>query len=549
MSLKKSSPLSANSMLATCVCVLAALALLQANVSANQIQSKLQSRASNASGSANAPHESTSIAQDVTIECNSDSISVTLSVAALTGGGSGIANSSAMFNGMIYPKGLSKNSSCMVEYDASSARANPNPGFITYSLPLRACNTMSAEVADGVEYYNTVMVQPHKRLVTNQGRGYHVRCKYQTKERTISTNSEQQLSVNLSSSTPAVVGAAQLPTCSMKIYSLEPSADEQDAGNSSKSSGERRKEISAEHVKIGDELQLLISLQDQDVYGMLVTDCLVRDGLNWGEQQLINDAGCPVDEDIMPQFEYSANFTRAHVTFQAHKFPYTASVYYQCNVKLCFRDQNCEAQVPPKCGLDADNALISSQRVRPSSNVPARRSRRWTDAGSVTQSASLGKLHDKARVAAAGRQLSLQVSSALQVGDGAALSDESFSEPSNSALSVESLPVASAQTSADSPDNDATRNETPPPDAPRQDDSKEARRRRNQEQRELCLTYRKIAILISLISLILFCAVLLCFACALMRRKRALKKQQAYDASQQSSLQNSPYLNRGYNRD
>ena len=39
---------------------------------------------------------------------------------------------------------------------------------------------------DGVEYFNTVVVQPHRRLVTNQGRGYHIRCRYQTREKRIS---------------------------------------------------------------------------------------------------------------------------------------------------------------------------------------------------------------------------------------------------------------------------------------------------------------------------------------------------------------------------
>lgn len=38
---------------------------------------------------------------------------------------------------------------------------------------------------DGVEYFNTVVVQPHRKLVTNQGRGFHIRCRYQTKEKTI----------------------------------------------------------------------------------------------------------------------------------------------------------------------------------------------------------------------------------------------------------------------------------------------------------------------------------------------------------------------------
>lgn len=39
----------------------------------------------------------------------------------------------------------------------------------------------------------------------------------------------------------------------------------------------------------------------------------------------------------MGEFEYSGSKTTALVHFQAHKFPYTASVYYQCNVRLCIR--------------------------------------------------------------------------------------------------------------------------------------------------------------------------------------------------------------------
>lgn len=44
---------------------------------------------------------------------------------------------------------------------------------------------------------------------------------------------------------------------------------------------------------------------------------------------------CPLDGEIMGQFEYSADRSEATVAFPAHKFPYTASVYYQCNVQLC----------------------------------------------------------------------------------------------------------------------------------------------------------------------------------------------------------------------
>jgi hypothetical protein len=40
----------------------------------------------------------------------------------------------------------------------------------------------------GVEYFNTIVVQPHLKLVTNQGRGFHIRCRYTTKDKIITNN-------------------------------------------------------------------------------------------------------------------------------------------------------------------------------------------------------------------------------------------------------------------------------------------------------------------------------------------------------------------------
>lgn len=48
----------------------------------------------------------------------------------------------------------------------------------------------------------------------------------------------------------------------------------------------------AENVKIGDPLNLVISINDlNNVYGLYVTDCLVQDGLGWSEQRLIDGDG------------------------------------------------------------------------------------------------------------------------------------------------------------------------------------------------------------------------------------------------------------------
>ena len=93
---------------------------------------------------------------------------------------------------------------------------------------------------------------------------------------------------------------AAMPGTSMRIYYGEPIEG-----------------AIAESVKIGDPLTLVVSIDDQDIYGMHINECLVRDGVGWTVQRLINDEGCPVDSEIMGQFEYSATKTTALVRFQA----------------------------------------------------------------------------------------------------------------------------------------------------------------------------------------------------------------------------------------
>ena len=105
------------------------------------------------------------LADLVHIECNSNSIMVTLK--------------SDEFNGMIYPKGLSKNSSCMVEYTHVSN--------VTYTLPLRSCNTMSSDVVSFLpiliiftsSHERFTLFLPSSQLESLRTVTYHPRVFYQ----------------------------------------------------------------------------------------------------------------------------------------------------------------------------------------------------------------------------------------------------------------------------------------------------------------------------------------------------------------------------------
>ena len=72
--------------------------------------------------------------------------------------------------------------------------------------------------------------------------------------------------------TTPLTATAAMPSSSMRIFFGEPSEG-----------------LVAENVKIGDPLALVVSIDDQDIYGMHVTSCSVRDGLGWSDQELINE--------------------------------------------------------------------------------------------------------------------------------------------------------------------------------------------------------------------------------------------------------------------
>lgn len=62
-----------------------------------------------------------------------------------------------------------------------------------------------------------------------------------------------------------------MPGCHMKIYNSEHKI--------------------ANDVRIGDPLTIVVNIDKQDLYGLHVTDCIVRDGLGWGEQRLVGEDG------------------------------------------------------------------------------------------------------------------------------------------------------------------------------------------------------------------------------------------------------------------
>lgn len=404
--------------------------------------------------------------KDVRVECRSEEILVTLTTRR-------------QFDGMIYPKGLSKNSSCVSQYTSSRSP-------IRYTLSLKKCNTMSMNKEHAIEYFNTIVVQPHRKLVTNQGRGYQVRCTYRTRHKLIKSafsmgddKAELEHRDSLIGDT-SFSGTAPMPECTMRIFrgyhgnDVDTAAFGGAAGDVNGAAPSASVDLGsvADSVRIGDALTLSVQIEKQPMYGLKVVDCKVRDGLGWGEYSLIDSRGCALETDIMGDFVYSTDKTRASVRFQAHKFPYTSSVYYQCNVALCLKADGGCAAVPPLC----DSSGIYREKVR--------RTKRFVDDASVVEA-------DEAKI---------EVFTGLNVEEGV-LGDET-----GSGVSVRS----STQ--------------------------------RNSDDDILCIAPRTFAIIIAIVGLFLTIAVLIAILVLIGRRRRNRK----HLSTTGSSIYSGPYTNTAY---
>ncbi|XP_055338194.1 cuticlin-1-like [Paramacrobiotus metropolitanus] len=254
------------------------------------------------------------------------------------------------YTGRVYPKGLGR-SICEKVYDTNStSETNSNETASLYALPLTSCNTVLQDVSTGLEYQNTIIIQLHRSLVTQGDRVYNVRCRYESFNTTITAT------LNMSDSVPAMQleSRADLPVVSMSIY---------------KGSSESR--VMADFVTIGDPVALVINLPQQKIYGMLIKDCYVKDGVDMGGvQPLIDSEGCPVDSTLFGGFIYSADLTQAYVIFRAHKFPYTDSLFYQCAVKFCLKiGGDCrKLPTPPVCNLGGRHKRNVEDDIIPGEN-------------------------------------------------------------------------------------------------------------------------------------------------------------------------------------
>lgn len=168
------------------------------------------------------------------------------------------------------------------------------PVFLILCLFFFLLRTRSPPQDDNaIEFFNTIVLQPHLKLVTELGRGYHVRCRYKSREaaaapKQIAAAGQEGIPDALVADGPdrnamvvdrrehgrSLGGVSQkmpLPACHMRIYKVDKSG---------------KKEIAMD-TQIGNQLLMELSIDAQEEYAMHVLRCNVHDGLGSGEQNLL----------------------------------------------------------------------------------------------------------------------------------------------------------------------------------------------------------------------------------------------------------------------
>lgn len=91
----------------------------------------------------------------------------------------------------------------------------------------------------------------------------------------------------------------------------------------------------ASTVRIGDRLTFRIEIPDNTPYGIFARSCIAMAKDARSTFEIIDDAGCPVDHTIFPNFLPISNGNALESNYEAFRFTESYGVIFQCNVKYC----------------------------------------------------------------------------------------------------------------------------------------------------------------------------------------------------------------------
>lgn len=209
------------------------------------------------------------------------------------------------FDGIIYVKGHSQDPKCRKLVMSNSAN---DP--VEFKVQFGHCDLIHRDGEAGF----VLVIQKHPKLVTYRARAYHVKCVYNTGERTVTLG----FNVSMITTSGTIANTGPPPTCLMSITSLD-----------------GREVTSAE---IGQDLLLRVDVQPDSIYGGFARSCEAKTMDDEGEYQYeVTDAnGCATDPSIFSDWKYDQHRKSLVARFNAFKFPSSNNLRFQCNIRVCF---------------------------------------------------------------------------------------------------------------------------------------------------------------------------------------------------------------------
>ncbi|CAJ0963556.1 unnamed protein product, partial [Mesorhabditis belari] len=214
------------------------------------------------------------------------------------------------------------------EHSARGRRQAQNS--VTLEVPLGECRAKRDRVVSppGVYVSFVAVISFHENFITKLDRAYHIKCAYQESNKTVETQ------IDVSNPPPEDL-ASQCDTNGAVLRRLL-------VWNCTRKFN---------HYNIFA------------MYGLHVHSCYVEDGKG-DRQLLIDEKGCSVDADVLPNPTYTPSTLLAYVDAFVFKFPDRETLDFQCSMSLCTRESDgCEGITPPICDS------IGSNRIRRSTFV------------------------------------------------------------------------------------------------------------------------------------------------------------------------------------
>jgi len=255
------------------------------------------------------------------------------------------------FTGRIFVKGMADKQTCVTSYKTNSANS------IEYQLKNGQCNMRRQRrlgPQKGIEQSMTVIISFHDTFITKVDRAYRCTCFFMEADKIVTSALEVSMLPTVD-----LIDTARMPLCTYNVRSGSVDGP------------------LITHAKIGEKA-FHVWQCDSGMFGMLVHSCAVDDGSGQGRFQLLDNHGCAVDPVILTDLQYKPEANEAFVEAPVFKFADKTTVYFQCSISLCMKnDGACLHVTPPVCNRTraarAKRSSLSKTMLYPNSTAKAGR--------------------------------------------------------------------------------------------------------------------------------------------------------------------------------